>query len=205
MTRQPDWERAAQYALERLHELPSNLAYHGIHHTRDDVLPAAERLARMSGINGEMLCLLRTGTLYHDVGYLEQYFRNEPIAVRMAAETLPGFGFSPGQIQVIEGLIMATQLPQTPHTLLEELIGDADLDSLGRDDYFVTCHNLWAELTAHGVALTLSAWYERQINFLGQHTYFTPFAHSLREARKQRNLAELKKRFDKIGKTLANR
>jgi hypothetical protein len=34
-------------------------------------------------------------------------------------------------------LIMVTRLPQTPNSLLEEIIADADLDSLGRADFQV--------------------------------------------------------------------
>ena len=45
---QPDFKRARQYALERLErELPPTLIYHSLAHTRDDVVPAAERLAAL--------------------------------------------------------------------------------------------------------------------------------------------------------------
>ena len=70
---------------------------------------------------------------------------------------------------------------------------DADLDSLGREDYFATSHNLWLELAAHGTPLTLREWYERQVTFLGGHAYFTAVSRSLRESRKQKNLVELKR------------
>lgn len=200
MVQRPDWERANQHILQRLaRELAPDLAYHGVHHTRDDVVPAAERLAGLARLDGEGVALLRTGAAYHDAGFLEQYSDNEPIAVRIAAETLPGFGFSPGYIQVITGLIMATRLPQSPKTFLEELMCDADLDSLGRDDYFITSHNLHRELGAYGVHLTLEKWYERQIQFLMSHSYFTAVARTLREAGKQANIAELKRRLNCMG------
>ena len=42
----PDFQRAKQSALERLEqELPATLIYHCLAHTRDDVVPAVERLA----------------------------------------------------------------------------------------------------------------------------------------------------------------
>jgi len=192
---QPDWHRAKQYVLKRLEELPPNLDYHGIHHTRDDVLPAAIRLAELAEVDEEEALLLRTAALYHDIGFLEQYTQNEPVAVRIATETLPGFGFSPAQIEIVGDIIMATRLPQSPHNFIEELMCDADLDSLGRDDYFTTSHNLHTELAAYGVHLTLTEWYERQIGFLSSHSYFTAVARSLREATKQQNIVELKRRF----------
>ncbi|MBD3307797.1 phosphohydrolase, partial [candidate division KSB3 bacterium] len=72
-----DFEKAEAYVLTRLgEELPNDLPYHGIHHTRDDVLPAAERLAMLAGLNGDHFLVLRTAALYHDIGYVEQYAHN---------------------------------------------------------------------------------------------------------------------------------
>ncbi len=195
-THQPDWEKTKAYALARLErELSADLYYHSIQHTRDDVLPAAEQLIGLTGLGAEESLLLRTAALYHDLGFVECYSNNEPIAARMANETLPGFGFDPDQIQVIHSAILATQLPQTPHTFLEQLICDADLDSLGRDDYFTTSHNLLAELRAHGAMLTMRQWYSRQLEFLSAHSYFSEAARLLREAGKQKNIAVLRLRL----------
>ena len=69
---QPDFERAKEYALKRLEkELPPDLLYHNLEHTRDIVVPAVERLAAMEGIEGEALLLLRTAAYYHDLGFVE--------------------------------------------------------------------------------------------------------------------------------------
>jgi uncharacterized protein len=188
----PDLERAKHYVFNRLHtELPDNLPYHGIHHTRDDVLPAVERLMTLAKMDGENRLLLRTAALYHDVGYIEQYDRNEPIGARIAAQSLPDFGYSAAQIAVIKGIILATQMPQAPQTPLQSLMCDADLDSLGRDDYLEISHWLRDELALHGIAIPLRAWYERQHAFLSQHTFFTEVARSLRRAKKLENIALL--------------
>ncbi len=51
----PDFERARQYALERLErELPASLTYHCLAHTQDDVVPAVERLAAL-GARGPLV------------------------------------------------------------------------------------------------------------------------------------------------------
>jgi uncharacterized protein len=195
----PNFEQVRRYVLRRLEEeLPDNLLYHGIHHTRDDVLPVTERLAAMVGLDGEDLLLLRTAALYHDIGYLERYSNNEPIGARIAAETLPDFGYSSDQIRVIEKIILATQMPQTPNDFLQELMCDADLDSLGREDYLETSHDLRLELAANGVHTTLEEWYRNQLKFLTEHAYFTQVARSLREEGKQRNIAELRRRLENL-------
>lgn len=193
---QPDWEQIKQYILGRLErELPLDLTYHAITHTRDDVLPAAERLAALAGIAGADLFLLRVAAVYHDVGYISQYFTNEPVAVHIAHDSLPGFGLSVAQIEAVADLIMATQMPQTPHNFLEELLCDADLDSLGRDDYWATSLALHAELAQHGMAITMRDWVERQYKFLSGHTYFTEVARTLRNAKKAENIAMLQARL----------
>ncbi|MBN2391338.1 MAG: phosphohydrolase [Anaerolineae bacterium] len=190
---EPDWDGVKAYALARLaRDLPPELRYHSIRHTCDDVLPAVERLAALAGVNGDDELLLRTAVLYHDMGYMEQYANNEPIGARIAWETLPDFGYSPDQIAAIEHMIMATQMPQAPQNFLEELMCDADLDSLGREDYLETSHDLHAELVACGASIPLREWYQRQLVFLSNHTYFTEVARKLRDAGKQENIRRLK-------------
>ena len=45
------FEQAKQYFLQRLErELSPNLLYHGITHTRDDIVPAVEMFASMEGV-----------------------------------------------------------------------------------------------------------------------------------------------------------
>ncbi len=189
----PNWETVKQTARARLQrDLPTQLTYHAIRHTMEDVLPAAERLATLAGVDGEALLLLRTAAVYHDIGYTEQYFSNEPIAVRIAYEVLPAFGFSPAQLTVIEGLILATRMPQCPQTPLEELLCDADMDSLGRDDYWATSLALREELSRQLVVVELPVWIARQHTFLSGHTYFTTAARQLRDAKKAENIAMLK-------------
>lgn len=196
-----DFDQARYHAFVLLEDLPSNLFYHGIRHTRDDVLHAAERLAVMEGVDEEDLLLLRTAALYHDIGYLEQYVKNEPIGVRIASEMLPAFGYSRGQIERIGQIIMATQLQmvdgkfvQVPdgNDLLQQLMCDADLDSLGREDFFIIGEGLRLELGRYGMPKTLREWYEGQIAFQEAHSYFTNSAQMLRNAGKQRNVRELK-------------
>jgi hypothetical protein len=87
---------------------------------------------------------------------------------------------------------MATRLPQSPHNLLEEILADADLDLLGRPDFFARNVSLQQELANYGHELHLKHWYEAQLAFLEQHTYFTPAAKRLRDAGKQQNIKLIK-------------
>ena len=192
----PDYERAYAYALERLErELPSNLCYHSLQHTRDDVLPAVERLAAHEGVRGEDFLLLRTAAVYHDLGFVESYAGHEAAGARIAREMLPHFGYGVRQIKVITDIIFATRLPQRPRNLLERIMVDADLDSLGREDFFKRSEDLRCELASYDRAASKAEWYREQLAFVASHSYFTDAAHALRDATKQHNLQELAARL----------
>jgi uncharacterized protein len=194
-----NFEQAKQYALQRLErELSPNLHYHGITHTRNDVVPAVEILAGMERIQGESLYLLRTAAWFHDLGFIEQPIQHELISTRIALQVLPGFGYTNEQIEVVRRAILATVLPQSPQTLLEEILTDADLDVLGRDDFMSRNENLRRELAFFGNESTDVEWYTAQLKFLEAHTYFTESARALRDAGKINNIIGVKRILEEL-------
>jgi uncharacterized protein len=191
---QPDYLAARQYALARLTQaLDPQLCYHSLAHTCDDVLPAAEHLAALVGLPVEELLLLRTAALYHDIGFTIRRVEHELAGVQIMAEALPSFGYSAEQIDQIGLLIMATRLPQAPHNLVAQILADADLDLLGRDDFLVRNQLLRAEIAAFEAAPSDAAWYTAQLNFLTRHRYWTAGARQLRDAQKARNIELLQR------------
>jgi uncharacterized protein len=90
-------------------------------------------------------------------------------------------------------MIMATRLPQTPHTLLERILADADLDVCGRDDFLVLNHCLRAELAALGSASSDREWFSGQLSFLRAHQYWTAAARASRDQGKHMNIAALER------------
>ncbi len=190
---QPDFERARQYALERLaRELPPTMAYHSLAHTRDEVGPAVERLAALEGIAGEPLLLLRTAAVFHDIGFVERRAGHEAASARIAARVLPGFGYNPAQVRAVCGMILATEVGREPTSHLEQILADADLDVLGRADFAARSRDLRAELEAHEGPISDEEWYQKQLVLLEMHRYHTASARALREAGKQQNLAEVR-------------
>ena len=116
------YKRIRAFALKKLEsELDPMLHYHNVLHTRDDVLPATIRLAKMEGITGENEYSLRLAALFHDMGFIERYCDNEILAVRMIERMLPEFGVLPSQIRKISDYIMATRMPQNPGSLEERI------------------------------------------------------------------------------------
>jgi uncharacterized protein len=184
-----DYERAKGYALGRLAgELSPHLAYHSLRHTRDDVLPAVLRLAQASGVNGDALLCLATAALFHDIGFLVAYDDHETHGIAVARGALPEFGYSAAQVAVIVELIAATRMPQQPTSPLAELLCDADLDVLGREDFWDVNRLLLAETEYYrGQAMDEAEWLASQLRFLEEHVYFSTAAQILRDAGKVRN------------------
>lgn len=196
---QPNFEDAKAYVLRRLEtELSPRLIYHTLAHTRDEVVPAVEQLAASEDISGEDLLLLRTAAYFHDIGYIVDPNGHEITSIRIAKEVLPGFGYTSSQIAVIEGIILATKLPQSPHNLLEQVMADGDLDGLGRDNFLARGLNLRSEQAEFGRRLTDEQWYLEQIHFLQAHRYWTRSAQTLREPQKQENIATLNRLLTRI-------
>jgi CheY-like chemotaxis protein/class 3 adenylate cyclase/predicted metal-dependent HD superfamily phosphohydrolase len=188
-----DWEAARQAALARLErDLPPELTYHSLWHTVADVLPAVQRLAALTGLGEEETHLVETAAVYHDLGFTVQRQEHERMGADITAQILPGLGFTPAQIAAIQGMIMATQLPQSPRTPLEEILADADLDVLGRDDFLVRNKDLRDELAVSGIRISDGRWYSSQLQMLQTHHYWTAAARSLRAEGKQKNIETVK-------------
>lgn len=187
-----DLEGAKKYILKKLQtELNPDLKYHGISHTID-VFNSATVIAAMENINGKDLLLIQTASLYHDSGFIIKYKGHEEISVMIAQDVLPKYGYQPHDIDVISQMIMATRIPQTPCSLLDEILSDADLDYMGRDDFFMNAMRLKHEWMEYGIITTLKDWYFIQNDFLSKHTFFTNSAKKLRQEKKMLHLSQIK-------------
>ncbi|MCK9220301.1 MAG: HD domain-containing protein [Bacteroidales bacterium] len=186
-----DFPGAKEYILHRLHELNPLLYYHSIFHTLD-VYEASSRLAKMEGITGSKLVLIQTAALFHDSGILRQYIDHERVSASLAHETLPKFGYTKNDVDEVSGLIIQTKLPQQATTLPAQILCDADLDYLGREDFFIHSFQLQLEWKLFDVKTTnLKEWLVIQSKFLTSHQYFTKSANQLRNKMKAEHLAEI--------------
>ncbi|MBK7938639.1 MAG: HD domain-containing protein [Lewinellaceae bacterium] len=188
-----DYRAAKQFILSKLRaELSDKLSYHGVHHTLD-VLKMATEICAGENVNGHELVLVKTAALFHDAGFVKnKHAGHEREGCLIVQDALPGFGYSPRDIDVICGMIMATKIPQSPHNLLEEIICDADLDYLGRSDFYSIGDSLYEELQAYHIIQGEQAWNRLQVSFLTAHAFHTRTNILLREPVKQQYLDQLK-------------
>lgn len=174
-------------------KLDPRLGYHNLAHTLD-VLEQAQKIAREEGVKNEHdLMLLKTAAVFHDSGFLFVYKGHEEKSCEIAAEYLKDMITAP-DLQKIYGMIRATKIPQTPHNLLEQIICDADLDYLGRDDFEPISKNLYEEFMSYNIIPEDCVWDHIQIKFFETHRYFTKTAIEKRDQKKSKHLAILKER-----------
>ena len=183
-----------QPILSRLEkELDPRLGYHNLSHTLD-VLKQAERIARQEGIkDSHDLLLLKTAAVFHDSGFLFVYKGHEEKGCEIVSEDLKDV-FSESDIKKICGMIMATKIPQSPNTLLEQIICDADLDYLGRKDFEPISSHLYKEFITFKIIPDNCVWDHIQIRFFESHHYFTKTTIESRNDIKMKHLDILKER-----------
>lgn len=186
------FEQLKEFILNKLRdELPAHLTYHNTDHT-EDVMQAAATLAAAEGVDDTGQALLAVAALLHDTGFFVGREGHEQASCNIARYYLPAYGYTNEEIDVICRLIMATQLPQSPGSHLAEILCDADLDYLGREDFFLLSNRLFGELQSEGIVRHEDQWNREQADFMGDHKYFTKTAINLRQPRKRRYVELIK-------------
>ncbi|MCO4292179.1 HD domain-containing protein [Solitalea sp. MAHUQ-68] len=175
----------------KLDHLDKHLTYHCKEHTFD-VLEQSIRIAKDEGVtNSHQLHLLKVAALYHDSGFLETYADHETHSCMLFLSEANRYSFTDEDKERITELIMATKIPQDPHNLLERIICDADLDYLGRDDFYKIGDTLRLEFLHYSIVGSDDEWEALQLKFLMSHHYHTHSSQQLREPVKQHHLKQL--------------
>src|SRR5690606_16747765 len=156
---------------ELKNNLPTYIDYHNVGHTID-VFNAALSIADDERVGDYDRKLLGVAAIYHDAGYLRKCIGHEELSCEIAAEYLARFNYSSTDIETICGMILATRVPQKPSSFLQQIICDADMDYLGRDDFFTLGDRLYNELYQQKTVSDKLQWDLMQIDLLKQHHYF---------------------------------
>jgi uncharacterized protein len=205
------FQAAADCAIDLLRQkLFPALTYHDVRHTLD-VVQACEQLAEAEGVDEESRRLLLMAAYFHDTGLTaiastdQEAFNaarevHEARAAEIAREVLPRFGFQAEELDIIDRLILATTWGHTPQDLLEQIVSDADISSIGGEtDYFLsTSDGLRAELAAFGFENTDKGWLENQKEFVGAYDFHTASAHRLFDENRLRNVAAIQTRLNAL-------
>jgi predicted metal-dependent HD superfamily phosphohydrolase len=185
-------------------ELPDGVKYHDADHTlhpTGGVVAVANNIAIAENISEHDRELLIAAAYFHDAGYIREYGKNEPIAARMAGRILKLIGYQPDEIKKIQKMILATDLEREPESLIEKILCDADLDHLGREDFFELDEKIRQGRRARGIDVSDDAkWYKGTLGIIKKHRYYTESQKQKREKKKQENIKRLLKKLENIEK-----
>jgi predicted metal-dependent HD superfamily phosphohydrolase len=183
-------------------ELPDGVKYHDADHTLHPtrgVVAVANKLAVAEKVSEHERELILAAAYFHDTGYIREYGHNEPIAARMAGRILRLIGYRADEIGIIKEIILATDLRRGPRNHLEKILCDADLDNLGREDFFELDRKLREGRRVRGIDVSDDAeWYRGTLEIMKNYPYHTETQKKLRGRRRQKNLVRLLKKLDAL-------
>ncbi|MFD2098143.1 HD domain-containing protein [Flagellimonas iocasae] len=173
-----------------------SLPFHNAQHTLE-VFDHVRVIGRDEGLSEKALELALLAALFHDVGNASGFEGHEAQSNAMATKFLEPWKYPKETLQTVQACIMATRMPQSPNTLLEKILCDADLFHLGTVSFFsknALLREEWQHF--HGWSYTERDWVLLNISFLEEHRYFTAFGQRELEPVKQQHLATLRGRLD---------
>lgn len=174
---------------------------HMYYHHYDHALSVMERsiyLATMEWCSGEEIEMLAIAALFHDTGFVIQYENNEPFWAKIAKNYLQTILYPQDKIDIIEKIILVTDPKKTPNTLLEKIIKDADMDNLGRDDFFDISERLKHEReTIKNIKIKDPEWHHASLDVVEWHKFYTGTQIAERSKKLKENIEKLKSELGK--------
>ncbi|MBS1522509.1 MAG: phosphohydrolase [Bacteroidetes bacterium] len=191
-------EQVAQYVTSMFGGHADNgLPYHNKAHTQF-VVDSTIQIANHYQLSDSDFFVVVTAAWFHDTGYLKTRDNHERESVKVADNYLRQQGVDQETIARINQCIMATEMPQNPQNLLEEIICDADMFHMGTDNFSDKNKLLRKEIeTASKKEMSKEQWRLETVEFMEQHHYFTDYCNVLLNDRKKQNLDKLKERLNK--------
>jgi len=171
--------------------------YHSYNHAIE-VMKRAIYLWKKEWLDESEIEMLGLAWLFHDTWFIIQYDNNESIWAKIAQNYLKSNLYSNKKIEIIEKIILATSPNNTPKNILEKIIKDADLDNLGREDFFEKSHSLKKEIEiVKKIKINDPDWIHWSVQLLKEHEYETETQKAERWNKKQENLEYMLKKLIK--------
>ena len=177
---------------------PEWVKYHDFHHAKS-VVEACRVIGAASNLGEEDLEVVILAAWFHDVGYVGGIDRHEERSVDMAIAFLQESGYPKEKIAQLAGCVLATQIPQKPKNLLEQVLCDADIAHLASEDFLELSELVRLEIEHRmRIKLTEEEWLTMNIDFVAGHRYFTDYAKTMFEKQRRRNLEILREKLNRL-------
>lgn len=183
------------------HRIKPELVFHNLEHT-EDVVEACSYMADHFQLNEGDRQVLMLAAWFHDTGYIRgEAAGHEAESIRMATDFLNARNADPVLTQRVSSCIEATRMPQSPVSLIEKILCDADMYHLSTTDFSARNQLLRKEQEALlGQKIPQKTWRKNNISFLQNHQYWTEYGQQQLEPLKADNLHQLQRKKQKEGK-----
>ncbi len=194
--------RNIKRALDYVNQLLSPLEWH-YYHQYNHALEVMERSVYLwiqEWLSDEEIEMVAIAALFHDTGFTIQYDNNEYIGAKIAQNYLKSMLYSEEKIHTISEMILATDPNfKAPRNKYEEIIKDADLDNLWREDFLDRAQKLKQEIEEmKHIKILEPDWQHGSINFLAEHKYYTRTQKNERDEKKALNKRNLEKMLEEL-------
>lgn len=181
-------KQVEEFVSKLLNNLPENLYYHNLAHTRE-VVDACKLLALKSNLNEIESEIVIIAAWFHDSGHSATYFGHEEAGVDIAKKFLKSIKYPSDRSSKVFDCILATNYPPNPKNEIQKVLCDADMFHLGSEDYELRCINLKKEIeSVTDQKIPFSYWCDQNVEFLKHHCYFTTYGKKILSFLKDQNL-----------------
>jgi len=178
---------------------PDWVQFHTFEHARA-VVRACKEIGAESRLSDEDLEVVTLAAWFHDTGYAKSLEGHEEKSIAIARSFLRENGFPEDKIARVAGCIRATRMPQSPKSLVEQVLCDADIAHLATRDFARLSELIRSEVEHRmGRRLAELEWLTMNTDFIAGHRYFTHYAQAKFAGQLEKNVAALKKRLARAG------
>lgn len=172
--------------------------FHSITHT-EQVVAGVLELATELQLSDEDTEMLQIAAWFHDTGYDQGQDSHESRGMAYAADFLKKAAYPESRIAIVTEAIRATHMPQSPESLLSQLLCDADMCHLGKKSYWERSSKIRHELMlTKGRFMSEEEWMEFEIAFMLKHNFHTPVAEMMYGAQKRKHIKMLMKQQSRL-------
>lgn len=191
-------QKTAQFVLDSFNtNLNSSYIYHNYQHTHYVVSKIEEIIITENLSDDDKEIVLMAGW-FHDVGYTIDKAKHEEHSITIATEFLQNENYDSEKLNKVVLCISATKLHETPRTLLEKILCDADFSHLADANYEAIAENLRLEfVNINCGTYTNEEWLLENIKVFNNHKYYTKYANLHWNMVKNENLKALHKKLKK--------
>lgn len=178
------------------HQNPKFL-YHRIVHI-ENVVAAVIKMAHYYKLSERDRFICTIAAWFHDIGYYEDLSNHEEAGTKKAKEFLENNGVDEETILEVKKCILATRLPQSPISLIEEIVCDADLFHLGTNHFSSQNELMRKETEAlHNLRINKQEWDKGTVLLMENHRYHTKYCQEVLNKKKKQNLEKLRRKAGK--------